>query len=151
LRRPVRCPWCQLIPVMFVCPCSALDAAARSDSLRLCALVNELALRVSPHSCAGISCLRGAGWRRPSCQSALRSCMRGCAASRGSVKPDTLRILVVGSCVSELPVCQASAVQCSVLGASTLRTGFTLQGSAIRTQRVRSRHVSTRLSCTIRL
>ena len=142
MRRPVRCPWCWFAPMRSLCLCSVLGAAARLDSLRSCVFDNELAPCL--HSCAGTSRLRGAGWRRPPCQNILRNCMRRSAALHDSAKPETPRILVVGSCVSAL----VSGLCCSGLGAWCKYPANGLHASGLHTPHsaVRSRSPPTSIA-----
>jgi hypothetical protein len=110
--------------MIFGCPCCALVASARSDSWRFCVILHVLAPCISLEWCAGISWLRGAGWRLPPIHNAPRSCRRGCVASKCAAKPESLRFLGVGSSFPVLLVSGSSSLlfraRCSVLRAPHL-------------------------------
>ena len=137
LRRPARCSR-QLTPMRYMCRCRARGSAAQSQSWRFCSTPCDGVEHFAGVVCM-ISWLRGAGRRHPPCQDAFRSCMRVFAASNGSAKPATLRSLVGGLAGGEISGRQLSG----------LAIGFCFQGSSPCTRRVRPRHVTTRLSCTI--
>ena len=133
----------------FLCPCCAVGAAAWSDSLIFCVLVNELARRILLDWCAEIyfcGVLGGATnlGRMPS--GAVYEFVRLRMVLRSQLPCESW----LWTRVFQGFRLQASAVQGSVLGAIALRAGFTFQGPAPLTQRVGSRHVSARLFCTIR-